>query len=182
MESGRNEMYLLPTSNYLLRNLSLNRTLNSNRKVEPMKHKKAIPEHRQRVLDDMKRLGASKLELLSSEANYLHKVIHHEEQIGGISFGHHESGYCMLIATNRRVVFLDKKPFFANVDDITYDVVSGVSFGTAGFGSTLTLHTRIKDFKLMTLNDKSAKIFVDYVELRCLEHEKANGNHNGSRK
>ncbi|MDQ5885738.1 MAG: bPH 3 protein [Patescibacteria group bacterium] len=170
-------MYLLPTSNYLLRNLSISHLSNTtNRKVEPMKHNKAMSGHQQRVLDDMKRLGATKLELFSSEANYLHKVIHHEEQIGGLSFGHHESGYCMLVATNRRVVFLDKKPFFANVDDITYDVVSGVSFGHAGFGSTLTLHTRIKDFKLMTMNDKSAKIFVDYVQLRCLEHEKNNGN------
>lgn len=169
-------MYLLPTSNYLLRNLAMSQALNTtNRKVAPMKHNKALSGHQQRVQSDMKRLGATRLELFSSEANYLHKIIHHEEQIGGIAFGHHESGYCMLIATNRRVIFLDKKPFFANVDDITYDVVSGVTFGHAGFGSTLTLHTRIKDIKLMTINDTSAKIFVDYVELRCLEHEKING-------
>lgn len=176
-------MYLLPTSNYMLRNLSMNSTkYTTKRGVTPMKHSKIMSDHQKRVIDDMKRLGASKLELLSSEANYLHKVIHHEEQIGGVTFGHHESGYCMLVATNRRVVFLDKKPFFANVDDITYGVVSGVSFGHAGFGSTLTLHTRIKDIKLMTMNDNSAKIFVDYVELRCLEHEKRNGFSEGDKK
>lgn len=176
-------MYLLPTSNYLLRNLDMFRSRKTpTRKVEPMSKHDAPSEHKTRVLDDMKRLGASKLELLSSEASYLHKVIHPKEVIGGIAFGHHETGYCMLIATNRRVIFLDKKPFFANVDDITYDVVGGVTLGRAGFGSTLTLHTRIKDIKLMTINDKSAKTFVDYVELRCLEHEKKNGYWDGDSK
>lgn len=170
-------MYTLPTSNYLLRNLSMFRSRNTPiRKVEPMSKYSTLSEHQKRVLEDMKRLGATRIELYSSEASYLHKVIHHEEQIGGISFGHNEVGYSMLIATNRRVIFLDKKPFFANVDDISYDVVSGVSLGHAGPGSTLVLHTRIRDIKLMTMNDKSAEIFVDYVQMRCLEHDKKNGN------
>lgn len=174
-------MYLLPTSNYLLRNLGINHARNQpKRKGEPMKrpkkNKATMTDHQKRILDDLTRLGATKMELMSSESNYLHKIIHHLEEIGGIAFGHHELGYCMLVATNRRVIFLDKKPFFANVDDITYDVVSGVSLSHAGVGSTLVLHTRIKDYKLLTMNDASAEKFVNYIEMRCLEHEKNNGN------
>ncbi len=171
-------MYMMPTRNYIDRNLRIHhpRANVKGGTSKVMRKKATKSDHVNRVTEDLKRLGATHIELMSSESSYLPKIIHHKEIIGGIAYGHHEVGYCMLVATNRRVIFLDKKPFFANVDDITYDVVSGVSFGTAGFGSTLTLHTRIKDIKLMTMNDNSAKIFVDYVQLRCLEHEKKNGN------
>lgn len=175
--SGRKtEMYLLPTTNALLRNLNLNqgRTL-PKQKVKIMKRQDNRTEHELRIVEDLKRLGTTKFELLTSESNYLPKIIHPKEQLGGVAFGHHELGYSMLIATDRRIIFLDKKPFFANMDDITYDVISGVSLSHAGFGSTLVLHTRIKDYKLLTMNDKSSAIFVDYIETRCLEHEKSNG-------
>ncbi len=169
-------MYLLPTSSTLLRGLSINQQHRvTKNKEKPVKKKDSMTDHQKRILEDLKRLGATKFELMTSETNYLPKIIHHKEQLGGVAYGHHELGYSMLVATNRRIIFLDKKPFFANVDDVTYEVVSGVSLSHAGFGSTLVLHTRIKDYKLLTMNDKSSAIFVDYIEMRCLEHEKNGG-------
>lgn len=97
---------------------------------------------------------------------------HQGEHIMGVVRGHHQDGYVMLLATDRRVVFVDKKPLFAKQDELTYDVVSGVSMSTAGFGSTVTLHTKVKDYTIRTFNEKCAAGFVSYIESRRLEHSK----------
>jgi hypothetical protein len=110
------------------------------------------------------------------ESEYLPAIIHPDEEIGGVVYGHHPEGFAMLVATDRRIIFLDKKPMFEVEDEVTYDVVSGVSIGHAGFGSTVVLHTRIKDYPIRTYNLKCAYGFVEYIEARCLEHKNERGN------
>jgi hypothetical protein len=159
-------MYTLSRSNYL-RQVQL---ANSKRaKLFKVEHPIS---HRKRVMRDLKSLGLSRVGLGSMEGHYLPHVIHPDEQIGGVVYGHHKNGFAMLVATDCRIIFLDKKPLFVNEDEINYYVVSGVSFSHAGFGSTITLHTRIKDIQLQTLNRKSAEGFVEYIESRSLEHTK----------
>lgn len=126
--------------------------------------------HHDRVLKELKGLGVSTFELGRAESGYAPNVIHADEHIGGVLYGHHKDGHVMMIATDRRVIFLDKKPMFVNKDEITYDVVSGISLNKAGIGSTVTLHTRIKDYVIRTFNEKCAEGFVRYIESRSLEH------------
>lgn len=127
--------------------------------------------HEGRIRDQLISLGASKSALASEEAHFLPTLINTDEQIGGVVYGLHQDGFAMLIATSYRVIFLDKKPLFNTVDDVRYEVISGVSFGHAGIGSTVTLHTKIKDYKLRTLNRKCATGFVKFIESRCLMGE-----------
>ena len=126
--------------------------------------------HRRRIQRELKQLGVSKAALASKEGKYLPLVIHPDEQIGGIVYGFHEDGFAMLVATDRRVIFLDRKPLFSNEDEVNYYVVSGVKYGHVGLLSTVTLHTRIRDYSIKTFNHKCAKGFVEYIETRSLEH------------
>jgi hypothetical protein len=127
-------------------------------------------DHVQRVRQDLKRLGASTYGVRRFGSKYLPKIIHPDEYIGGIVYGFNEEGSVMLVATDRRVVFLNKKPLFFNEEEMTYDIVGGVSFGHAGLASTIILHTRMRDYKIKTLNEKCAFGFMKFVESRCLEH------------
>ena len=127
--------------------------------------------HREQVLHELKLAGTSRFGMLTMEANYLPNIIHQDEQVGGIVYGLHEDGIAMLIATDRRVIFLDKKPLFINEDEVNYHVVSGVSYSRVGWGTTVTLHSRIKDYTIHTLNRRCAEIFVDFIERRCLERD-----------
>jgi len=110
------------------------------------------------------------------ELRYLPQIIHPDEELGGIVYGQSKDGFALLVATDRRVIFLNKKLLFVNEDELNYRVVSGVSFSHAGVGSTVTLHTKVKDYAIRTLNQRCAKKFVEYIELRSLEH--LNGIHN----
>ena len=153
-------MYMLPTSNYIQRNLQANHSrVQEQMQIDPK-------THQARVLQELKNLGVSRSGLSSMESRYLPSIIHADEQLCGVVYGHHQAGFAMLVATDRRIVFLDKKPLFVDQDDIAYGVVAGVSYGHAGLGSTVTLHTRIKDYAIQTFNKKSAEGFVRYMEQR----------------
>jgi hypothetical protein len=157
------EMYALPTSNYLRRSMMVNnhRAFMAKR-TAPLSHEEDI--RRQLV-----NLGVSKTALRTSECRYLPYIIHPREVIGGVVYGKHTDGFAILVATNKRVIFLDKKPLFVNEDEVTYEVVSGVSMGKLGVASTVVLHTKVKDYPVKTLNRHCAQGFVNYIESRRLE-------------
>ncbi len=138
--------------------------------IKPMSTAIAVSvSHRERVKAALKDVGVGKLGIVSQEGRYLPRIIHQDETIGGAVYGWLNGESVMLIATDRRVLFIDKKPLFIHEDEITYDVVSGVSFSHAGLGSLITLHTRIRDYAVRTYNQKALQIFVDYIEKRCLD-------------
>lgn len=132
-------------------------------------------EHAERVMREMRELGASSFGLRRFAARYLPHIIHPDERLGGIVYGRSGEGAVMLVATDRRVIYLDKKPFFVSEDEITYDIVSGVSYGYTTFSATVKLHTRIGDYEVHTFNRKCAEQFVEFIEERCLENQGATG-------
>lgn len=84
-------------------------------------------------------------------------------------YGRHDGSGFMLIATDRRIIYLDCKPLFVDEDEIAYNVVSGIRYGSTGLGATVELHTRIKNYTIFTFNKASAANFVHYIESHCLE-------------
>lgn len=125
--------------------------------------------HHDRVWGELRELGVSNLGLMWTDNRHVPQIIHSDEHIKGVIYGYQLDGFVMLLATDRRVVFLDKKLFYVNEDEIGYDSVIGVGVNRIGSGSTVTLHTRVKDYVIRTFNKKCAAQFVEYIEKRCLE-------------
>ena len=120
------------------------------------------------------KLGMSKWGFLKSETRALAQLLHTNEHIGGVIFGHSKPGSIMLVATDRRVIYLDTKTLFMKSEEISYYVVAGITLEWGGYRGAGVLHTRLGDFCISTLNKKAALIFRKYVEYRCIEHHKAN--------
>jgi hypothetical protein len=136
---------------------------------------------RQRLITELKALGVSSFGLMYSEMNQLADILHDNEVLKGVVYGRYTDGFAVLAATDRRVLFIDKKPLLLKADEITYGLVGGVSFGKVGPLATVTLHTRIGDYKIKTLNFVSAQYFIDFIEERCLEHVITNGEYSYDR-
>lgn len=128
--------------------------------------------HKLRIYSELKGLGVSKWGFLKRETHYLPYVIHETEPVKAVVYGHNERGSVMLIATDRRVIFLDKKPFFVNQEEMTYDIIGGVTHGKVGPRAVVTLHTKMGDFQVRTVNTVCADNFREYIEMRCLENQK----------
>jgi len=122
------------------------------------------------VLNRLRELGLNEIELARSEANFLPTLLHSEEKIGGATAGRSGEGHIMLIATDRRIIVLDCKPFFNNVEDLSYDVIAGVNIGNVGPLYTITLQTKVGDFKITTLYARASQMFKNYIDVRCIEH------------
>lgn len=123
----------------------------------------------QRIQDELKQAGAGSIAMHTPEEKALLDVIHDDEHIGGIIYGRYTEGLAWLIATDRRVIFMDKKPLFTTTDEISYDIVTGTKMTRAGLFTSVTLHTRVADYAIRFVKSKCAKIFVNYLESRRLE-------------
>lgn len=104
-----------------------------------------------------------------SETKHLNKLLHPNESVGGAICGSNKSGNVMLVATDRRVIFIDRKPFFSKAEDISYEAIGGITFEWMGFTGLVILHTKLGDIKIKTYGRTSADIFHNYIDQRCIE-------------
>jgi hypothetical protein len=124
---------------------------------------------------DLRAGGAVKYNFWLPETHYLPYIIHPEERIKGSVYGRYKDrngtvGRGALIATDQRVIFLDKKPLYVHYDELTFNIVGWVTYTRVSLMGYVTLHTRLGDFKLRTFNHKNAANFVNYIEEKCLQN------------
>lgn len=127
----------------------------------------------ERINQELQRVGVSKLTLHKFTTHYLPRVIHPDEHIHAAVYGRHKEtegvfGFIegALIATDKRVLFVNHQPGYTTMDEVGYDKVSGVNLSRAGFYASVTLFTKIANYTLSFASPKSAKKFTDYIENR----------------
>jgi len=126
--------------------------------------------HKERINTDLRRLGAVQYDMRLPETHSLPLIIRPEEHINGVVYGRysqtsgHKVGRGVLVATDFRMLLVDKKPLFLRCDEITYGAISAITYGRAGIGIAIILHTRMGDIHLRTFNRACAVNFVEDVE------------------
>lgn len=133
------------------------------------------------VFDNLKHVGANSFDMRLPETYALPLIVRAEETILGIVYGRYHKkgdnvsaarGRGVLLITNHRIVFLDKKPSFLHYDEIPLDLISGVTYTKAGIASRVQLHTRMGDYTVRTFNQKCATTFMHAVEAeRLVTHD-----------
>ena len=127
-------------------------------------------KHIDRIRKELQEAGLSPYALKKGESKNLPALIHSKEHVHAAIMGRRDMvTNAMLVATDRKVLYLQYSPLFMNTDEITYEVVSGVTFGRQGMTNALVLHTKIGDFKLQLVNAQAAERFITYIEKRRLE-------------
>jgi hypothetical protein len=128
--------------------------------------------HAVQIRKRLAEVGVGYFGLTSPEAHYLPHIIHPDEIIEGAVYGRSAAGIVMMVATDRRIIYLDKKPLFIEEEEVVYEAVGGISHGHLGLGSVVFISTRMKNYRVQTSNERSASIFVEAIEKRCVEHIK----------
>lgn len=151
----------------------------SGQEQDVFRRKYELFAHRQRMHDQLVQCHVSRFAMHMPEIKYLPRIIHDNENIGGIVAGYCDGTPILLVATDHRVIYLDKKPLYFDEKEYSYDVVSGVEVRRAGIGARVTLYTRIDTVSLFTFNAGAYTQFVGYIEVRCLEGDTRTGNPRG---
>ena len=129
----------------------------------------ALTAHQQRIKKELAAAGMTTYGQFKMSSRHLPKVIEEDEHVHGVVYGHCGIGLAMLVATDRRIIYLERRPLFTSMDDISYDVVAGVRVIDGGIFPSVTLHSRMGDYTLTYVNVTCAKRFAQYIEAR-IEH------------
>ena len=83
----------------------------------------------QQIDKQLKKVGCHYTVWGSSEVAELANILMDGEEIAVAVNGYYEGGFGLLIATNYRVLIVDKKPFVLNVEDLRYEMITEVTYG-----------------------------------------------------
>jgi hypothetical protein len=133
---------------------------------------------RSNLLRTLRSLGADRYDLHLPETHYLSQLMKPHEKLLGILYGRYKHdngqpvGRGLLAATNERLLFVDRKPFYTHFDELIYAVVSGVTYTHIGLSTTVTVSTRMGDISFRTFNRTATRCFVAAVERMLFEQQR----------
>lgn len=134
-----------------------------------------LARHAQKINKDIKNLGAVMYNMWLPETQVLPYIIHPDEQILGLVYGRYQQvegdviGRGVLVATPERVLLIDKKPLFTKTAEISYRVISAVTYSKVLFMGNVTIHTRMGKINVRTFNQKCAYNFIEAVEVNLFK-------------
>jgi hypothetical protein len=125
--------------------------------------------HDRAVHKQLRAIGADKLFWGKSELAELSKIMVPGEVIEHVQHGHYAGGFATLVATNHRLLLIDKKPFFLTVIDLRYDMVAEVDYGHQFIGATIHVQSFNKDFKFQSINKENLRRITSFIQHKVME-------------
>ena len=133
----------------------------------------SLHDKKKRIRRELVDAGVTVYGLIKAESRYLPKVLHDGEKIESVIYGQHHSSSVMIVATNERIIVLDKKPMAVRCDEVSYEVVSGIGIKIGFIFAEVILHTAITNFDMKWVNMRCAEKFVKHIEAERLKRELA---------
>ena len=118
----------------------------------------------------MRMLGYSGLMLKRGEVRELPSLMREGEIIQQAIYGQYSSGFGMLVATNQRLLFVDRRFFHRHFTDIPYDGISAVDMDCGLFTACISIHASNGVTELKGLSVARAREFFNYIDERIEQH------------
>jgi hypothetical protein len=127
------------------------------------------------VLRQLKSLKTTFRFFGKAETRELARILNVGEQIRYCTFGFYQGGSALLVATSNRLLLIDKRPFFLNLEDIRYEMINEVDFAGRLLDATVSLHTGSKRLAFRSFADSRLRELCQFVQdqitrARQLEH------------
>lgn len=104
-----------------------------------------------------------------AEVKELCHILSGDEKIYHAINGHYEGGFAMLVVTDRRILLIDKKPWFLTMEDIRYDMVSEVDFFARLLDSSVHLNLLNKKLVFTSWRQNRMRDLVRYIQHRVMD-------------
>jgi len=110
--------------------------------------------------------GASKL-LGFKEIKQLPAILWEDEVVEKLVQGIYSSGYGILVATNKRLIFVDKGLIYGlRVEDFPYDKITSIQYETGVFYGEIKIFASGNKADITQISKKQARDFAEYVRAR----------------
>ncbi len=107
-----------------------------------------------------------------AEVKELPHVLVADEEIYELANGFYEGGFALLVATNIRVLLIDKKPLnYLTVEDLRFDMINEIDYSHRLMGAYITITTGSKALKFTSTNQPRLRKLITHVQ-HCMAEVK----------
>ena len=101
------------------------------------------------------KLGFSTSRWFKAEISELQHILMHDEEIVSLACGRYYGSFALIVATDQRLLIIDKRVFFMTIEDIRYDMISEIDFNMQQvYAANLTVYTMNKTHKFTSVKYK----------------------------
>ena len=130
------------------------------------------------ITDQLKRIGFSQHAWGKAEIRELPNIILPDEVIFECVNGTYEGGFALLIATDVRVLLVDKKPFnYLTVEDLRFDMINEIDYNHRAFGAYVDISTGNRDLKFRSYNQARLRKLITHVQHCMAQTKRSQVNH-----
>ncbi len=124
------------------------------------------------VKKQLRRIGADYRFWGAPEIRELPKILFDNETIRHFINGRYSGGFAALVATDIRVILIDKKPLFLTLEDIRYDMVSDVMFNHRLLNASIIIGTVHNSFTFVGFNSTNLRLLTNFIQQRVMDYRR----------
>ncbi len=130
------------------------------------------------VTAQLKRIGFNEHAWGRAEVRELPNIILPDEEIFECVNGIYEGGFALLVATDVRVLLIDKKPLnYLTVEDLRFDMINEIDYNHRAFGAYVDITTGNRELKFRSYNRQRLRKLINHVQHRMAEIKKKQDSH-----
>ena len=130
-------------------------------------HKPIVDAVKQQLRD----AGATLYEIAKQETVELARILFDDEKIEAFMYGYYEAGFGLLVATNKRIIFVDKRFYNLKVEDIPYNTVNSVEYHLGIFFGVGKIYTRAQNFNFWWVKKSNLMNFCNFVDMKMYKSQ-----------
>lgn len=132
----------------------------------------------QSISAQLKRIGVNQHAWGRIELKELHNIIIPDEEIFECVNGIYEGGFALLVATDVRVLLIDKKPLnYLTVEDLRFDMINEIDYNHRVFGAYVNISTGNRDLRFRSYNQQRLRKLIGHVQHCMAEAKKKQASH-----
>lgn len=130
------------------------------------------------VNTQLKRLGFKRHGWGKSEVNELANILLPDEEIYECVNGLYEGGFALLLATDVRVLLVDKKPLnYLTVEDLRFDMINEIDYSHRLIGARIAISAGNKNLTFHSYNQQRLRKLINHVQHFIAEAKKKQSTH-----
>lgn len=127
-----------------------------------------------KVQKQLQRIGDKGKLFNQSERRELTNILFENECIEHIVDGRYAGGFGLLVATDRRIILIDKKPFFLTLEDLRYEMISDVMFNNRLLNSSMLIGTFNKSITFVAFNHLKLRAMTSFIQEKVMDSRNDN--------
>ena len=105
-----------------------------------------------------------------AEVSELPNILLDDEKIFECVNGMYEGGFALLVATNIRVLLIDKKPLkYLTVEDVRFDMINQIDYSHRLMGAKINVSAGNKNLRFTSYNQQRLRKLINHLQHRMAE-------------